>query len=102
MNLALWADNATKQWCKDDLPGPSDFEAYLQQAGQPGMFKDSKFYPRGIAMIYFTAHAAKEPAKSHEWLEKLWDDNDDRRKAILYDGQWFGSAAALKAHDAEL
>jgi len=102
MNVAMWADNATKQWCKYDLPGPGDFEVYLKQVGQPGMWKDSKFYPHGIPLVFFTAHAAKEPDTSHKWLSKLWDDTDDRRKPILYNGQWFNSSAALRAHDAAL
>mmetsp|Transcript_86156 Transcript_86156/g.216825 ORF Transcript_86156/g.216825 Transcript_86156/m.216825 type:complete len:303 (+) Transcript_86156:153-1061(+) len=102
MNLALWADGATKQWCKYDLTSPNMFGSYLSHRSNVNMMSDKKYYPKGIAYIYFTAHDAKKPEESYDWLSKLWEDGDDKRKAILYDGRWFGSGKALRAYDPSL
>lgn len=102
LNMGGWADGLTKQWCKYDLPGVSDFQSYISQKGRKKINSDSKFYPKGIAYIFFTAHDAKDPVKSYSWLGKLWNPADDKRKAILYNGQWFGSGAALKDSDPNL
>lgn len=102
MNFALWADGLTKQWCKFDIPSVEDYGTYLHQSKQRGIHADSKYYPRGIAYMFFTAHAAKDADKSYTWLSKLWDDGDDKRQAVLYDGMWFGSGRALQAYDPKL
>uniref|UniRef100_A0A7S0B1H8 Uncharacterized protein n=1 Tax=Pyrodinium bahamense TaxID=73915 RepID=A0A7S0B1H8_9DINO len=101
LNVGLWAEGVTKQWCKYDTPSPSDFTTYLQQRVQNGgmLGPDSKWYPHGIAYIFFTAHDAKKPEESYGFLKKLWDDSDDKRKAIYYRGQWFGSGKALREFD---
>lgn len=103
MNFALWADGLTKQWCKFDIPTVGDFGTYLSQSDKRvKLYADSKFFPNGIAFIFFTAHDAKRPDQSYDWLTKLWEPKDDRRKAILYDGKWFGSGQALRGYDPTL
>lgn len=103
LNMASWAEGATKQWCKFDMPSPTTFEMYLNQPEHTEVLSvDRKWYPRGIAYVFFTAHDAKDPQVSFGFLSRLWDDGDDNRKAILYDGKWFGSAKVLKKFDPEL
>lgn len=101
LNVALWADGATKQWCRFDLDTPSMFADYLKQQRQEMSGRDKKFYPKGIAHVYFTAHDAKEPEESYNWLSKLWHSKS-QRKVIRYDGQWFSSGAELKEYDQSL
>eukprot|EP00930_Biecheleria_cincta_P013011 TRINITY_DN11812_c0_g1_i1.p1 TRINITY_DN11812_c0_g1~~TRINITY_DN11812_c0_g1_i1.p1 ORF type:complete len:449 (-),score=65.48 TRINITY_DN11812_c0_g1_i1:117-1463(-) len=104
LNVALWAEGARKQWCRFDLDSPSMFADYLQQQGQQGLRvlgRDKKFYPRGIAHVYFTAHDAKKPVDSYSWLSKLWLTNL-QRKVIRYDGRWFGTGTELKDYDPSL
>jgi len=101
LNFASWAHNLTKQWCKFDIPNPSDFVRYLDQRDATTGI-DSKYFPKGIPLMFLTAHDAKHPQKSFDWLAQLWDGGDDDRKTIFYDGRWFGSAKALKFYDPSL
>jgi len=101
LNVALWATpGATKQWCKYDITSPNDFTHFLKQDkwGNGDFGKDSKYYPKGIPLVYFTAHAAKKPDETYSYLEQLWEGKDER-KAILYDNHWFKNNAELKAYD---
>jgi len=104
LNMALWASNATKQWCKFDTPGPSDFKVYLRQSVEGALMigKDKLWYPKGIAYIFFTAHDAKKPSESYDYLTSLWSNTDDRRKAIYYNGRWFATGADLASYDPDL
>lgn len=101
LNVALWASNATKQWCKYDIPSPNDFGKYLAQANEKTLFHDSKYFPKGIPFVFVTAHDAKKPNESYFWLQQLWNEGG-QHKAILYDGQWFDSQEALSKYDPSL
>merc|ERR1719399_1385831 len=99
LNVGLWAEGVSKQWCKFDITSPSDFEGmYMVQKMERPLFQDSKYYPKGIAYIFYTAHDAKDPKVSYNLLQELWEPSE-RRQAINYDGKWFDSAEALKAYD---
>merc|ERR1740121_2584727 len=100
MNVALWASNATKQWCKFDVPGLNKFEMYVKQEGHKDIYPDSKFYPKGIPYVFQSAHDAKKPEESYKVLEQLWaEKGGEPRKAIHHDGKWFASAQDLHAYD---
>lgn len=100
LNVALWAEAGTKQWCRYDLTSPNMFDKYLKQDSRVNMMQDEKYYPKGIAYVYITAHDAKKPEESHEWLSKLW--SEEYHSEILYDGHWFTSAEELKSYDPTL
>lgn len=107
LNVALWADGATKQWCKFDIVSPGDFTAYFQQSTEgtnvvPSI--DSKWYPRGVAYVFFTAHDAKKPEESVRFLRRLWKPKGSKnhRKAILFDNKWFANSTELRAYAPEL
>mmetsp|Transcript_109861 Transcript_109861/g.342428 ORF Transcript_109861/g.342428 Transcript_109861/m.342428 type:complete len:488 (+) Transcript_109861:81-1544(+) len=104
LNMALWDANATKQWCKYDTPSPGDFRLYLSQQVQERtkVMPDSKWFPNGIAYIFFTAHDAKKPRESYQLLRQLWSLDDDSRRAVYYGGHWFGSGKALQRFDPAL
>jgi len=107
LNLALWAKTATKQWCKFDIVSPSDFSAYIQQSAEGSNVApsvDSKWFPKGIAYVFFTAHDAKDPGTSMRFLRRLWKPkrSTNQRKAILFDNKWFANGAELRAYAPEL
>lgn len=110
LNIASWAHKATKQWCKFDVTSPDDFRSYMtrykfppENVANPG--QDGKWYPKGLAYLFFSAHDAKDPNKTMSWLQQLWPDvkaTESPRHSILYDGHWFDSAKELYAYDPEL
>jgi len=104
LNVALWAENVTKQWCKFDIPTPDDFEMFLRQPAVPGSLEgtDSKWYPQGIPYVFFTAHAAKDPEYSYKLLEKLWGNTTIKNSVILYANKWFADGQALNKYDPSL
>lgn len=104
LNMASWAKKATKQWCKFDIVSPSDFSAYIEQSAEGSNLVpsvDSKWFPNGIAYVFFTAHDAKKPNESLRFLRRLWEPRH-RRKAIFFDGKWFANATELRAYAPEL
>jgi len=66
------------------------------------MCDDSIWYPKGIAYIFFTAHDAKKPDESYDYLNSLWSNTDDKRKAIYYNSRWFASGVDLAKYDPNL
>lgn len=104
LNVALWAENATKQWCKYDIPTVEMFDMFLDHGKEHGnMLADSKFYPKGVPLVFFTAHGAKNATASFEMLRRLWkNDGPGASKTIYYNGNWFDSNTDLKAFDPSL
>lgn len=110
LNIASWAHKATKQWCKFDITSPDDFQRYMMRyddspvdLDRPGY--DGKWYPKGLAYMFFSAHDAKDPETSMHWLQQLWSDvkaTEAPRRSIFYDSRWFDSAKELYSYDPEL
>eukprot|EP00929_Paragymnodinium_shiwhaense_P073478 TRINITY_DN37453_c0_g2_i1.p1 TRINITY_DN37453_c0_g2~~TRINITY_DN37453_c0_g2_i1.p1 ORF type:complete len:830 (+),score=186.52 TRINITY_DN37453_c0_g2_i1:183-2672(+) len=67
LNVKSWQAGATKQWCKFDLfpdlfvRGPT-----LEHK----IYHDNKWYPNGIGLVFYAAHATKE-FTSTDWLVAL-------------------------------
>eukprot|EP00930_Biecheleria_cincta_P058740 TRINITY_DN44535_c0_g1_i1.p1 TRINITY_DN44535_c0_g1~~TRINITY_DN44535_c0_g1_i1.p1 ORF type:complete len:548 (-),score=77.37 TRINITY_DN44535_c0_g1_i1:162-1805(-) len=103
LNVGLWAENATKQWCKFDIPGYEDYQMYHhpRDLGDAKLCPDTKWYPDGIAFLFYSAHAAKEPQKTKECLHDLFLETEDKPR-ILYNGSWFKTGTALKEYDPKL
>lgn len=104
LNVASWAKKATKQWCKFDIVSPTDFSAYIQQSAEGSNLApsvDSKWFPKGIAYVFFTAHDAKKPKESLRFLRRLWEPKN-QRKAIFFHDKWFANASELRAYAPEL
>ena len=70
LNIGIWEEGGTKQWCKLDLAGPDDFDALL--GGMDGenrcihepctdVVGDTRFHPLGVAKAFYTAHHAVLP-----------------------------------------
>mmetsp|Transcript_31427 Transcript_31427/g.73396 ORF Transcript_31427/g.73396 Transcript_31427/m.73396 type:complete len:458 (-) Transcript_31427:48-1421(-) len=102
LNVGLWSEGATKQWCKFDIPFPSDFDLYLTQGSWKTKYNDTKWFPQGIPLAFYSAHAAKIPAESLQYLNALSEVRHMERKAIYHNGSWFDSAADLQKFDPSL
>jgi len=100
LNIALWAENVTKQWCKFDIPGNGNFKMLLEHSKTPA-FEDSKWFPSGVPLVFLTSHDAKDPDESVAWLQAVWPQHKDI-VPIAYDGKWFSSAESLRAYDPSL
>lgn len=104
LNVALWAENATKQWCKFDQINPNDYQTFLAQdkSDLGNRFADKKWFPSGIPMVFFTAHDMKNVTVGSKWLERIWDRGSKPRKVILYNQTWFKTPAELYRYDPNL
>jgi len=104
LNIGSWQVQATKQWCKFDIPSMDLFAHFLSQDPVPlhkaATFADPKWYPKGIPLVFYTAHDAKDPVKTKELLEQLtksWPAD-----SIYYNGKFYPDALALKVDDPDL
>lgn len=66
LNVGLWEEGATKQWCKFETPDPMDFN-YLMQNMTTQISADKRFYPDGAPLVFYTAHHAVRP----DWSERI-------------------------------
>eukprot|EP00931_Biecheleriopsis_adriatica_P054483 TRINITY_DN32070_c0_g1_i1.p1 TRINITY_DN32070_c0_g1~~TRINITY_DN32070_c0_g1_i1.p1 ORF type:complete len:745 (-),score=145.21 TRINITY_DN32070_c0_g1_i1:13-2247(-) len=115
LNVAMWEDVATKQWCKYDNDlhefadmlnwDPSMKNSCSRGTGCSNIVADPRFYPRGAAKSFFTAHNCKDPGETKAWIDRI----DARYKkglyppsTIVYNGQFFSSGAALRKKHPEL
>jgi len=103
LNLALWEDGATKQWCKFETPDPRDFDFFLAGSddGIVDIVPDPRFYPHGAPLVFYSAHHAIEPEASKRYLDKL----EERQRIgnlpapITYKGSYYRNGEELrKAH----
>jgi len=102
LNVGLWSEGVSKQWCKFDIPFPGDFRLFKEQVTNgPQTYPDTKWFPRGIPLAFYSAHAAKDPQESFQWLQFLWS-GDGERKHIYYNGSWFESGKDLHNFDPSL
>jgi hypothetical protein len=104
LNVGLWVVRATKQWCKFDIPSPDLFNPFLQQnavelKGQTG-YQDPKWYPRGIPLVFYTAHDCKDSVKTGKFLDML--NKGEPQADIYYDGKFYSNASELRAADPNL
>lgn len=106
MNMALWAENATKQWCKFDTPSTWMFSEYVMQTSGDSLaqrfgneFADDKWYPHGIPLIFYSVHGAKHPAETFRILDFLRRSPDVGRRAFVHNGTWFASWPEVRRQD---
>merc|ERR1712072_786845 len=67
LNVKLWMAGASKQWCKFDL-FPDMFVQGLRV--DRNIYKDTVWYPKGIGLVFYGAHATKD-FPSTDWLLAL-------------------------------
>mmetsp|Transcript_117033 Transcript_117033/g.303465 ORF Transcript_117033/g.303465 Transcript_117033/m.303465 type:complete len:555 (-) Transcript_117033:27-1691(-) len=91
LNLGLWEDNATKQWCKWETPDPSDLKILLEGRLDGGIVGDKRFYPEGSPLVFYTAHHAVDPEASAKLIDELEEKhkNGDLLPPITYKGKFY-------------
>jgi hypothetical protein len=101
LNIATWEEGGTKQWCKYDLPGPSDFYELLNgcKSGCGDIAADPRWHPQGVAKVFYTAHHAVDPEETKAWIEDIKDKQDEGTlpSPILYHGDFFATGQEMKA-----
>merc|ERR1712050_534101 len=105
LNIGTWEEGGTKQWCKYDQVGPSDFSAILRntgtdvhqcRAGSCGdITSDRRYHPGGVAKVFWTAHHAVNPSETKNYVEKLEANAKALPPPILYHGQFYKNAKEL-------
>lgn len=110
LNVALWEEKATKQWCKFDITDPLEFRSLLEWkpsygnrcstgSGCANIFGDHRFYRHGgAAKMFFTAHHAVVPVETAKYVAQIqkkvnqgtWPD------AVVYDGKFWPSGDTLR------
>jgi len=117
LNVGTWEDGGTKQWCKFDLPDPTEFQTVikeqpLQRGGQrtckQGMCGDiggdPKWHKEGVAKVFYTAHHAVDPAQTKRYLDQLRETEKKKILAppILFHNKFFANSEELKKAFPEL
>eukprot|EP00927_Polykrikos_kofoidii_P056724 TRINITY_DN50802_c0_g1_i1.p1 TRINITY_DN50802_c0_g1~~TRINITY_DN50802_c0_g1_i1.p1 ORF type:complete len:600 (+),score=68.96 TRINITY_DN50802_c0_g1_i1:82-1800(+) len=110
LNLGTWEEGGSKQWCKFDVPDPSEMDSFLE-SGTPSskpcnpphcrgdIESDSRFYPFGAPLVFYTAHHAVDPDSSKEYITKLLEAKESNRlpPPIRYAGRFFNTSQELLA-----
>ncbi|CAK0837424.1 unnamed protein product [Prorocentrum cordatum] len=71
LNVGMWEDKATKQWCKFDVPGPGDFGVWLSRKRVPDVEGERRFHPAGAPKVFWTCHGSRNPEESAQWIDKI-------------------------------
>jgi len=110
LNVGMWEEGATKQWCKFDLPDPVEFETLLRanadsakcEQGMCGnVVADESFNPVGVAKVFFSGHHAVEPLVTQKYVRRLLEKQrqKDLARPILFNNHFYESGQELrKAH----
>lgn len=92
LNVGLWAVGATKQWCKFDIPFPNLFwKMYARSDVQDLVgccqYNDAKWYPSGVPLLFYTAHACKNVTETRMTLDILGRLGTKFPKQLFYRGK---------------
>lgn len=110
LNVGLWTVQATKEWCKFDIPSPDLFANFISQdadglrkgAVNGALYADPKWYPQGIPLVFYTAHDTKDPVKTFKLLEQLTQPDARMENPIYYNGTFYADQPAFKAAHPEV
>lgn len=103
LNLGLWEEGGTKQWCKFDTPGVDDF-AGLLHSNANDIAPDPRFYPDGAAIVFYTAHHAVDPDASSRYITQLAarQTAGDLPPPIYFHGKFYKDGSKLRADQPKL
>eukprot|EP00913_Durusdinium_trenchii_P005739 g5353.t2 len=100
LNVGLWEEKAHKQWCKFDITDPLEFQFLFDwktkygnrcSMGGPGcsnISPDRRFYKRGAAKLFYTAHHAVNPTDTHKQVDRImkkWKEGTWPSSTIVYE-----------------
>lgn len=100
LNVGLWEDNATKQWCKFETPDPSEFHFLFDRRtdGLGDIKSDGRFYPDGAPLVFYTAHHAVDPDASKKLIAELRfrQEAGDLPPPISFKGHYYRNSEDLR------
>lgn len=98
LNVGMWEDKATKQWCKFDVPGPGDFNLWLNRAHVPDVEGEPRFHPIGAPKVFWTCHGSRNPEESAKWIDKIVSrvQAGDLPPALTFKGKSYADGAELR------
>jgi len=108
LNVALWKEKATKQWCMYQMGGTSFvWENYYPQhaPGPYPFYEDPRSYPNGVPIAFYFSHAEKKIEKVDKALSMLQmndDKNTPRPNYMYHNKKFYGNFTALKNDDPDL
>lgn len=70
LNVLLWRNNATKQWCKWDVEFAL-YEDYLSMNTNMPTYQDSVWYKSGIPLVFIGMHNTKDPIATDKLLGRI-------------------------------
>lgn len=115
LNVGLWEERATKQWCKIDVPATVEFDSLLswvqhhgnrcmEGIGCTNIGGDKRWYKKGVPKVYWTAHHAVDPEQTATYLERIRKRHQEGLwpAAIVYEQRFWRSGEELKKEHPEL
>eukprot|EP00931_Biecheleriopsis_adriatica_P003124 TRINITY_DN10441_c0_g2_i1.p1 TRINITY_DN10441_c0_g2~~TRINITY_DN10441_c0_g2_i1.p1 ORF type:complete len:815 (-),score=163.36 TRINITY_DN10441_c0_g2_i1:23-2467(-) len=108
LNVATWEEKGRKQWCKYDNDY-MEFSELMHWSPSDGnntivgdIVSDWKFYPKGAAKSFFTAHNCKDPEATAKLLDKIearWKSGTYPASTITYKHRiWHSGKELREAH----
>lgn len=108
LNVGTWEEGGIKQWCKFDIPDPTEFEVIMGKRGHDAqgetcltghcgdITRDDRYHKKGIAKAFYTAHHAVEPKETKKYLARLKDVGNRLAPPILYHNHFYKSGVELR------
>jgi len=107
MNVGIWEEGGTKQWCKIDQVDPSDFASRLGSFENNmcssyhcgDVSSDRKWHPNGVPKVFYEAHHAVNPVNTANYIKRIKEAVASGKLAppILYHKKFYEDGDALRA-----
>eukprot|EP00928_Gymnodinium_smaydae_P050209 TRINITY_DN337_c0_g1_i2.p1 TRINITY_DN337_c0_g1~~TRINITY_DN337_c0_g1_i2.p1 ORF type:complete len:518 (-),score=95.07 TRINITY_DN337_c0_g1_i2:87-1499(-) len=102
LNVALWAENATKAWCMFQMMGVSwVWENFLPQhpPGPAPFYDDPVRYPNGVPVAFYMSHGEHNVSKVYDAMALLQKAGAHAQelKTIHHRGKFFSTFGELLA-----
>jgi len=102
LNVALWKEGATKEWCAFQTGGVQFPWENLYAQHPPGptpWYEDTRYYPAGVPVAFFFGHAEKDLKRVDEalnWMAKPERANATTPKTFFHNSSFFETFDELK------
>jgi len=104
LNVAMWEEGASKQWCKFDVPGPGDFDGWLAHREGMDITADNRFHVIGAPKVFYTAHGATKPDESAVYIDRIEEKHNDGSlpPPIVFKGKFYKTGEELRKQHPKL
>lgn len=98
LNVAMWEEGASKQWCKFDVPGPGDFDGWLARRDGMDILADNRFHVTGAPKVFYTAHGATKPDESSDYIDRIEEryKEESLPPPIVFKGKFYKTGEELR------